>query len=188
MEQLSQERAARVVARRLWRWGGWIISLTISAGATHLIVTFGGADVVEGVIEAIGVGLLTAGVCLFLTWSVYVVWKATPAQRFHDMSQEIDRAMVGLGEDMSTDLGRFIHRPSTEAAILSIAHRLDRLCIPCPPFSGTGSHKWDWLVFLPPLLGAARAKEPAKARLLWKEIQAANVETAPRQDAEAGSK
>ena len=179
MEHLSQDRAALEVARRLWHWGGGIFILAISAVARKLIVTFGGADVVGGIIAAIGEGLLTAGVCLFLAWIGYVVWKATPAQRFHDMSQEIDVAMAGLTESLSSETGRFLRRPSTDAAIRTIAHRLDRLGIPRPPFSVMGFHKWDWLAFLPPLLGAARATELAKARLLWKEIQAANVETAP---------
>lgn len=160
MESPAQERTALVVARQLWRWGGWILSFAISAAARQLLARSGGPEATAAAIEASGAFLLTGGICLLITWFIYMCWINSPTQRFRRIVQELIVA--------DNDLYGHQRNPEDISNIRLIIRRLDKLRIPHP---GAQGELMDWKTFLSRIIGEATAGDVKEAKLVWPHIR-----------------
>ena len=160
MERPTQERTALVVARQLWHWGGWIPSFAIGVAAKQLLARAGGSEVVEATIEAAGVFLLTGGICLFLTWSAYHMWRHSAPQRF----RRLEEGLI-IADNQLHSYGR---NPEDISGIRFVIRSLDKLRIPHPGAEGQAK---DWQMFLGRIVGEARAGAVKEARLVWSQIK-----------------
>ena len=99
MAQEASDRTGINIARTIWRWGGWLVSVAITVGARQLILSSGGPETSGVILEAVGAALLVAGGGMALMWLGHLVWSACPRQRLRARADLIDATMTALESD-----------------------------------------------------------------------------------------
>lgn len=185
MAQEAPDRIGISIARTVWRWGGGLVGLALTAGARQLIVSSGGPEMPGVILRSVGAVLLVAGGGIVLMWLGYQVWSTCPRQRLRARADLIDAAMEALERD-HPERENPGHRGSptktrskTKSLLHQTIHALDKLQVEHPPF---GYAVNPWLVFLSRLSAAARVGDLSRAKSIWPEMERERRER-DRQDA-----
>ena len=169
MDRVSQEHAALVIARAVWRWGGWTFPVALALAVRALPDESARMDaMVAAFVPAIAQGVLALAGCILLTWAVYLGWERMPATRLHRMTREIDDIRVGAkNSDADKPIIEASSFVSANAEVLMF--KSDRLRISHPTLDNTGK---EWERWAARLRAAAQAREYRKARRIWLDIEA----------------
>ena len=168
MAQQASDRTGIIIASRMWEWGGWVPSIALAAGANHLISRSVGVGVMGVVLQSVGVGLLTGGVCLCLLWLAYTAWKAMPSQRFSRMEKNLAVALSYFNPASMKRSSPDLMRAEDGSSARMIIRQLDKLKVQHPGMDGKGS---DWSIYLKRIIGEARAGALPEARLVWGQMR-----------------
>ena len=174
MAQEASDRTGINIARTVWRWGGWLVSVAITVGARQLILSSGGPEASGVILKSVGTALLVVGGGMALMWLGHLVWGTCPSQRLRARADLIDATMKALESDHPGRENPECKGPQTKTASLTKSllhqtiHALDKLAVPHPQF---GSAVNPWLVFLSRLSAAARVGDLNWAKSIWPEME-----------------
>ena len=168
MDHFSKEQAAVVIARAVWRWGGWTFPVALALAVRALPDESARVDaLVAAFVPAIAQGALTLAVCILITWAAYLGWERLPGTRFHRMAGEIDDIRIGAkNSDADKPLMEASSFVSANAKVLMF--KSDRLRISHPTLDNTGK---EWERWAARLRAAAQAREYRASRDIWSDME-----------------
>ena len=165
MAQESSDRSGITVAKVMWRWGGGLIGVSLSAGARHIIGRSG-----EVILQAVGVAIMVGGIGIALIWLWHLVWERCPRQRFRAKAELFENTMQGLHDDHperqnSSSRGPASYSsPKTKALLHQTIHELDKLSVPHPRFAYKVNR---WIIFLERVLADSNIGKLETAKTRW---------------------